>query len=106
MYNFRKLPARYAAILAAGLRDESRTKMKLAGTNVDFKTVMLASIYDRVNWMAWTQTEGAQKRKTKPPDRVLDALLGVVDDSKPARYDSAEAFEAARRQILEAAEME
>ena len=48
IYDFRNLPARTAAILAAGLRGDSRTKLKMSGLKYPVYVYLLAGIFDRL----------------------------------------------------------
>ncbi len=49
IYDYRALPASYAATLAVGLRDNSRIKSLMADRKASVETIMLASIVDRLS---------------------------------------------------------
>lgn len=49
IYDFRTLPASLAATLAAGLREDSRIKMRMSDRKASFDTILLAGIMDRVS---------------------------------------------------------
>ena len=47
--DYRGLPARRLAVLAAGLREDSRIKLRMSGARVPLETLLLASIADALN---------------------------------------------------------
>ena len=91
------------AILASGLRDNSRIKMKLAGLKVENPLLLLAYAVDRLGILIWQQTKDGMKNRNKP-ESLADKLLGISDqDSKIHRvtaFNSAEDFETARELLL------
>lgn len=64
--NLRALPLRLAATLAFGLREDSRIKMKLAGTKVSTDTMLMAAIADRTGLLVWQNTEDGRKNRKRP----------------------------------------
>ncbi len=78
IYDYRSLPLRTVATLAAGLRDNSRIKLKAAGTPVALETLLLASLADRVEAFRLGFTKDAEKGKLPPS--FVSQLLG---ESKP-----------------------
>ena len=59
IFDYRALPLFLAARLACGLRENSRSKMRLAGNRIELRDALLAAILDRVSFLAWAQTETA-----------------------------------------------
>lgn len=53
MLDWRALPLRLAATLAAGLPETSRSLRKAAGRTVDFETELLAYAADRLTQVLW-----------------------------------------------------
>ena len=49
IYDYRNIPASYAATLAAGLRDDSRIKLLMADRKASVDTIILAGIMDRLS---------------------------------------------------------
>lgn len=93
MLDWRALPLRLAATLAAGLPEESRSLRRLSGRTVRFETELLAYAADRLTQMVWWM----HGESSKPPSVVAD-LHGVPEsESNVQCYDSAEEFEAALR---------
>lgn len=87
------------ATLTVGLRDDSRLKMKYAGTKLSFERLMLVKLYDILNWIAWTKTKDAQKGRNMPVPLMKRLMTDKpVDDS--VCFSSREAFEAERNRML------
>ena len=63
VFNYRELPLKTAAILASGLRDESRIKMKMAGAKITPERMLSAAIVDRLGLLIWLQTKRRKKGK-------------------------------------------
>lgn len=95
------LPLPLAAVLAAGLRENSRIRMKMSGARADPETMLLASITDRVGLLVWQNTEDARHGRGCPPS-VFNLLLGIESgQSGPVTgYATPEEYEAARTRIL------
>lgn len=94
MLDWRALPLRLAATLAAGLPMESRSIRKAAGRTVAFdETELLAYAADRLTQVVWWLNSDT----SKPPSLVAD-LNGLTDggsDSNVLSFDSPEEFDAA-----------
>jgi len=102
LFEMTALPARKLAVLACGLRENSRIMMKMRGDSYSMDTLLLASIVDRLSFIAWTKTEDAKKNRNRPK-MMVDALLnpGKADGKADyAHFASGEEFEAARNRIL------
>lgn len=99
---YRDHPARLVATLTAGLRDDSRVKMRLAGTKVPLDTLLLAASADRLTWLSWAQTEQARSG-TGQPNSILETLLEKTGGTggPVLAFDTGEDFEAARDRILQ-----
>lgn len=89
MLDWRALPLRLAATLAAGLPETSRSLRKAAGRTVDFETELLAYSADRLTQVLWLLSSSTSK-----PPSVLEGLRGGPDSNVQC-YDSAEEFDAA-----------
>ena len=89
--------------LAVGLREDSRIKVKMSVMKMDFNKYILAALFDKVNWLCWTKTKDAQ-HGTHVPESILDLLLqngsGTDNAEDVMIFDSPEALEAARRDLL------
>ena len=98
MLDWRALPLKTAAALAAGLRDDSRVKSRMAGITVDPKTQMLAAAVDRLGLLVWMKTKDATKGRNRPKS-LLEELMKKPEDVSML-FDSPELFEAARKRIM------
>lgn len=91
IYDFKALPARLAAVLAGGLRGDSRIRMKLEGRKITLQEEIHAAIFDRVNWLQWAKTEDGQKNKNIPKS-LLSELTETENREKLEGYESGEDF--------------
>lgn len=101
IFDYRALPLFLAARLACGLREDSRSKMRLAGNRIELRDALLAAILDRVSFLTWAQTRDGQKNRNRPAS-ILDRLMHEPDEREtPVVYAGGEEFEKARKQILQ-----
>ena len=70
--DFRSLPASRAAVLAVGMRDDSRIKKKMRGDRLDPKEILLASIFDAIMQLGCAIVGAKEK-----PASMLDELNGT-----------------------------
>lgn len=98
IYDYRQLPARRAAVLACGLRPNSRTMMRLSGAKVPLETLLLALIADAEKIGIWMQTKDATKGKNRPQS-IIETLLDAKKE-KNATCESPEAFIEWRAKML------
>ena len=95
IYDLRAVPVPTLAMLAAGLRDNSRIKMRLSGGNVPRGELLLAAAVDRLSLLVWGMSEEA-KHGTNRPKSIVAALLGEEDSSgEVIAFDTADDFNAA-----------
>lgn len=99
--DWRALPISLVATLAAGLREDSRSRLAMMGQTISLRDQMLAGILDRLSWLAWTKTKDAQRGKGAP-EPILAKLLSMNKQSKSrvAGFNTPEDFEKARSRIL------
>ena len=98
--DYRALPLRLAAVLASGLRDNSRIMMIMKEAKVERNTMLLAAAVDRLSMLVWAKTRDATKNRNRPKS-ILDILTGTINTNDDLQtFDTAEEFEAARRRIL------
>ena len=91
--DYRGLSPKMVAILCAGLRDESRVKMKVSGSKLTLIQMLMARIVDEVSFQSWAQTKDGQKNKNRPKS-VLQALTEEKEE-ECERFDSADDFKSA-----------
>ena len=96
------LPARQVAVLCAGLRDNSRIKMKINGTNVPYDIILMAQMVDRLNLLLWSKTKDGYKGINRP-ESIAEALLHPERTKKRANvtaFNTPEEFWQARQAII------
>ena len=91
IYDYGSLPVQLVATLSAGLRDNSRIKMRLAGAPAPQDILLLAAIADRVEMFRY----GFSDQKNKPPASILEEMYGRTSADGVQGFDTAEEFEAA-----------
>lgn len=102
LYDMGSLPVSTVAILASGLRENSRIKMKLTGNNVSNELLLLAHAVDRLTLLVWQNTKDGQKGRNKPESIAERIIYGDQGKTfKTNAFASVEAFEEARRKIIE-----
>ena len=95
IYDYRSLPLQLVATLSAGLRDDSRIKLRFADSPVSQDTLLLATIIDKIELFKYLFTTDASKGINKPQSMV-DAIMGKPKKQKGiVGFKSVEAFEAA-----------
>lgn len=99
IYDMQALPVSTLAVLASGLRENSRIKIKMSGMKTDHKTLLLAMAVDNLRFLSWAKTEAAQDGKGRPKS-IARVLLGQVEE-KPqnAAYGSGAEFDAAWKRL-------
>ena len=96
IYDLRAVPVPTLAMLAAGLRDNSRIKTILSGNQPPRSELLLAAAVDRLSMLVWGMSQDA-KRGTNRPKSVLSALLGEEEHSSDeiTAFETADDFNAA-----------
>ena len=94
--DYRALPVKQRAVLASGLRENSRIKMKLAGLSyipAEFSSIRAADYLGRIFYCL------AAKENSEPPELLSDIMAGRVKE-KPQSFSSGAEYEAWRARIL------
>ena len=77
IHDYRSLPASRAAILACGLRDDSRIMMKMRGEKLTLTETLIAGMIDEialiVAWLSGTD---------KTPESILEKLNGSEQEKE------------------------
>lgn len=97
--DYKELRPKLAAILACGLPNDSRIKMKLRKEKYSADTLLLAAITDRLTLMLWQRSADGAKGINRP-EGILEKLT-EKETTGYEEYDSIEAYEAARAKIIE-----
>ena len=97
--DYRALSPSLVGVLACGLRDDSRIKMKMSGQTVKTETMLSASILDRLSILVWHNTEDGQNG-INPPHSILNDLLGHKVERDNMSFDSGADFDAYRESLI------
>lgn len=97
VFDYKSLPVRLAATLAAGLREDSRIKLKLADMEVSPDTFLLAAIADRLGIMIWQRTKDGEKNRNRPKS-IIESLK--PKKSEVSVFKTGEDFMKAREKLL------
>ena len=81
IYDPYEYPCEYTATLAAGLRDDSRIKVRLSGLRVTPELFALCTGVDALRWIVWSKSEDGRKGRNRPQS-ILDALSGETKTKK------------------------
>ncbi len=73
--------------------------MKMSGQKIPLKTLLLASIADRVGVMAWQNTKDGHEGRNVPKS-LVETLTSEPKEREEAVFASGEEFEKARARIL------
>lgn len=92
IYDYKSLPPSLAGILCAGLREDSRVKMKLSGSTLNMIHTLLARMVDELSFLSWTKTKDGLKNRNKPQS-VLKILTEQKEEDYKV-YQTAEDFKA------------
>lgn len=99
IYDYRSLPLSRVAIFAVGLRENSRTKMRISGMKYPTDTLLLASAIDRLSILAWMNSKDGTNGINRPKS-ILNELMGKEDKKDIETFEFSEDFEERRREIL------
>lgn len=100
IYDYKQLPLNTVAVLACGLRENSRIKMILSNQEVSTDIFLLASIVDRMSMLLWTKTEDGQKNRNRPKMLVDMMISKPQKETKEVLFHSGEDFERERKKLL------
>lgn len=93
--DWRALPVRTAAALAAGLEADSRIAKKISGAAADVQTMLLAMITDALHIITWQNTKDGVKGRN-PPKSIVQAILANDRGSFTEGFRSVDEFNAWR----------
>lgn len=100
--DMRALPLKTVAALSAGLRENSRIKLKLSGVSADKDTLLLAAAVDRLSLLVWAKTKDGEKGRNRPKS-LFKQLTGQPEENEKDEieaFQDAEAFQRAWKKAL------
>ncbi len=101
IYNWRSLPISLVATFSAGLRDDSRIKLKMSGQELPLRDLLIAGIFDYTALLVWSKTKDAERNRNRP-ESILKSILQTDkgDNDEVMKYASGEDFVKDRMRIL------
>lgn len=96
IYDYKQLPVTLVAILACGLKNDSRVKLQMSQSKYTVEQSLLVGILDRLTLLVYAKTKDAQKGKNYP--KLLGASL--TSEKEVIGFTSGKDFEEARNKIL------
>lgn len=99
IYDYAALPPHTAGVLACGLRQNSRIKMKMANQEVDVETMINATIADRLAILVWQNTKDGHEG-VNPPQSILQTMLNKKPESDFMVFDTGSDFEEYKERII------
>ena len=93
--DYRSLPVQLVATLSAGLRDDSRIKLKATGTPARLETIISAVIADNLTLLR----AGMDSKNKSKPFLFTEALYGENKKQKVRGFKTVDEFEAALKRI-------
>lgn len=104
IYDWRSLPVSMTSTLAAGLRENSRIKMKMAGAKVDPEILLMARVVDNTALLLWLIGGGSKSGIDKPVS-VASSILEAAEpketkESGYGKFNSGEDFMKWRASML------
>ena len=101
IYDMRRFQASYIAILAAGLREDSRVMMLFSGNKIRPSLLLQAASLDKLALLWWAETKDGQKNRNRPESVVESLTKENKQPEEPAIvFESAEEFNKAREEML------
>ena len=101
MLDYKALPVHLTAALFAGLKADSRIKMRLSGMTVPLDLVLSAAAVDRLSMLVWAQSRDAEKGRNRPDSLVSELLGEGKRGGDICAFSSGDEFDAARKKMTE-----
>lgn len=98
VFDWKALPIKTVATLSCGLREDSRVMRAISGEKHTTDTMLLAAAVDRLSLLVWMQTKDGHNNRNRPAS-IIKQLTDPPKQSAVV-YESPEAFELARQEIL------
>ncbi len=95
LFDYRSLPVKLVAALSAGLRDNSRIKLKAVDSKISLETIILATIADNLTMLR----AGMDKRNRGKPFLFTEAINSENKKQKVRGFKTVQEFEAALSRI-------
>lgn len=96
--DYKALPPLQAAVLAVGLKENSRIKLRMTGAKYGVDTLLKALIVDRLSTISWQLCGDENKAQ---PESIFMHLNGNITEKSDAGFETPEKYEQFRKRILE-----
>ena len=100
IFDYKRLPPLVVAVFSLGLGENSRIKMAINNQQVPINTLILASIFDKINLLVWAKTKDAQHGNKQPKSLAAMMTGQALTPKKQLSFSSGEEFERARNKLL------
>lgn len=91
--NYRELPPTTAGVLACGLRDNSRIKLKMADVKVSLEDILLATIADKLENQMYQYAKAHGAKNIGELESILKRIQGEQkEESSLEAFESGEDF--------------
>jgi len=100
--NYEELLPELVATLVLGLNENSRVKKHFNKQEISIDQILLAIIADNVQFLAWSKTKDAMRKKNRPKS-ILKKLMGTEEIQKEELevFNTIEEYEAYMKTIHE-----
>ena len=98
IFNMRGLSPKLVSVLAVGLSDSSRIKMKASNRRLTFEQTLFTAILDRTNLLLWAKTKDAQRGANRPKSLLEELENPKEKDFKV--FNTIEDFERKRAELI------
>lgn len=98
-FDYKSKPVELVATLSAGLPEDSRIMRKLSKSNISKSELMLAAIYDDLNFYLYSMTQNAKYGINRPAS-IAEKWLNITEQKENMAFDSVNSYEKAKQRIL------
>lgn len=88
-----------AGVLAVGLPDASRIKMKINNRTLTTTQMLLAFAVDSLNYLVWTKTKDGEKGRNRPKS-IINIINNETKANETKGFETPEEFERERNRLL------
>lgn len=99
VYDLQGLSPQYAAILAYGLREDSRIMLAMTDQKIRTDTQLFATMVDSLRWLCWSKTKDGAKGRNRP-ESILETMLNGPKKKDIIGFRTPEDFEKARMKLI------
>jgi len=92
IYDIYQYPCDYIATLAAGLRENSRIKIRQKGLRISPELFAISTVADNMRLLMWSRTKDGRRRVNVPESLVEFFSTEVKPRPKPRGFHSGEDF--------------